>query len=82
MGEAVRQRVPDSGVVYLTGVYPAQNCADPELSPQHLLANSDWRIMDGRAAVTDPQEGDTWETALCQADKGWLSRPSPFDEEG
>ena len=71
---------PIVGPLAEPGVPPNQNCADPELNPQHLLSNSERRTKDRRADVADPDRGALREDALDQVNRGWLDGPFPFDE--
>ena len=64
------------------GVYPAQECPDPEISPDRLFGSAKWRLNARRGSVTDPNEGALWNEALCQVEKGWLQGPFKFDDEG
>ena len=73
---------PVIGEISEPGVYPEQQCADPELKPHQLLTNAKYRLKARMKSVTDPHEGKLWDDAVEQVEKGWLDGPFPFDEEG
>ena len=73
---------PLVGSIQEPRVYPARQRPDPELSPEQLLVSSIWRLKARRVNVTDPNGEASREDAMGQVEKGWLSGPHGFDEEG